>query len=88
MKATPRPQVTVRQLDHAVSIELPDGSTGRLGYRLSELVDMFGGYEGTMTHPKGGQDVFISLEPWRNSEPETTFLEVGFLEWPVEAREA
>ena len=74
-------QVAVRQIDQAISVRLPDGTTGRIGYRLSELIEMFGGYEGVMTHPKTERDVVVSLEEWRNSDPETTYLEVGFLEW-------
>lgn len=76
-----RPQVSVRRIDHTISVQLPDGTTGRLGYRLAELLEMFGGYEGVMTHPKTEKKVVVSLEDWRDSDPETTLLEVGFLEW-------
>jgi hypothetical protein len=76
-----RQQVLVREIDHTLTVRLPDGTTGRIGYRLSELLEMFGGYQGVMTHPKSGEDVVISLDEWRNSDPETTYLEVGFLEW-------
>lgn len=88
MQEPERAQVSIRQLDHAVSVQLPDGTTGRIGYRLSELLEMFGGYEGVMTHPKTERDVVISLEGWRGFDPETTFLEVGFLEWDESARPA
>ena len=74
-------QVAVREIDQSFRVQLPDGTTGRIGYRLSELVEMFGGYHGVMTHPKTGRGVAISLDEWRDSDPETTFLEVGFLEW-------
>jgi hypothetical protein len=76
-----RRQVSVRRINQAASIQLPDGTSGRLGYRLSELLEQFGGYEGVMTHPRTGRDVVISLEEWRGDDPETTYLEVGFLEW-------
>ncbi|MGH9042744.1 MAG: hypothetical protein ACRDZ3_21225 [Acidimicrobiia bacterium] len=71
----------MRQIDRTASVQLPDGTTGRIGYRLSELVGMFDGYEGVMIHPKTEREVLISLEQWRGSDPDTTYLEVGFLEW-------
>lgn len=75
-------QVVVHQIRRRRSVRLPNGKAGRTGYALSELVEALGGYRGVMLHPKTGKYVDVSLEQWRGHDPETTFLEVGFIWWP------
>jgi hypothetical protein len=51
--------------------EHPEGSP------LSSLIKRFGGYEGRVTD-LFGQERTVSLEPWRNADPEKTRLQIGF----------
>jgi hypothetical protein len=48
------------------------------GNSLARLVSEVGGYEGEIAHPTTGELFEISLLPWIDRHPETTWLALGF----------
>ena len=49
------------------------------GQVLSALLEELGGYEGEVVQPTTGQRFTISLEPWRENDPNTTWIELSFV---------
>lgn len=48
------------------------------GRSLVEWRERFGGDEGELTDPLLGQRHRVSLKPWADADPDTTFLRFGF----------
>ena len=51
----------------------------RRGHRLADLVAKFGGYRGEMINPFNDERVAVSLEEWRDRDPESTYLMISFV---------
>ncbi len=57
-----------------------DGSRYRVGMPLAKLVEQLGGYSGYLYDPSTGNKVAVSLESWKNRDPNQVWIHVGFLE--------
>jgi hypothetical protein len=56
-----------------------EGRTLLRGQLLSALLKELGGYEGEVVQPTTGRHFTISLEPWRATDPDATWLELSFV---------
>jgi hypothetical protein len=60
-------------------ITMPDGARVSAGVRLSEARAALGGDEGFWEHPATGERVHVSLEPWKDRDPESTIIQISFV---------
>jgi hypothetical protein len=49
------------------------------GQRLSALIKEFDGYQGEVEQPSTGKRFAVSLEPWRDRDADTTWIEFSFV---------
>ena len=74
-----RPRVVVNEIAPDSREIVVDGRKLLRGKTLASFVKRFGGYEGKVPHPTTGERFTVSLERWRNRQPETTWLELSFV---------
>jgi hypothetical protein len=71
-------KVVVRQVDpelvDRVNIE---GTELPAAQSLNRWIERLGGYDGELTDPSGRRHT-VSLQQWREADPETTWLQVTF----------
>ncbi len=72
-----RVDIRVYPVEEARSIRLPDGGTGQRGTLLRDLIERFGGLEGSATDPLGNPHP-VSLAPWADADPDGTIVEITF----------
>jgi hypothetical protein len=55
------------------------------GESLGSFVERLGGWAGTLIDPWGGEH-YVSMEPYRDEDPERTFVQYGFRARPADGR--
>lgn len=64
--------------DPSYQMVLPDGSVSRKGMSLAEARLILGGDEGEMIDPVWGEKHRISLMPWKEADPDQTYISIQF----------
>jgi hypothetical protein len=59
-------------------VAVVDGREVLRGNSLARLLREVGGYEGEIAHPTTGEAFPVSLAPWAECDPQTTWLTVRF----------
>ena len=73
------PRVVVEEIAPESREIIVDGRKLLRGRTLASFIRRFGGYEGKVPHPTTGERFTVSLEQWRNRQPDSTWLELTFV---------
>ena len=76
--------IVVEEIDAEERTAVISGRKVLRGVTLEALVQEIGGYEGELTQPSTGRRFPVSLEPWRERDPSSTWLVVTFHTEPPE----
>jgi len=72
-----RIDIRVYPVEESRLIPLPNGRTRQRGTLLRDLIERFGGLEGSATDPFGHPHP-VSLAPWADADPDGTIVEIAF----------
>lgn len=74
-----KPRVVVEEIAPESREIVVEGRKLLRGKTLASFINQFGGYEGNVRHPTTFERFTVSLERWRDRQPDSTWLELTFV---------